>query len=112
MTNITARPHPLLTEDELTVLAGHAEGIPARELADRLGLSAPHLKLLEQDIRLKLGARSPMHMISRAFQLGILRAVCLVLCFSFAAGIDTQTTRTAQARPAVSRTVRCNRQFV
>ncbi|PMN73181.1 hypothetical protein [Enterovibrio norvegicus] len=112
MTNPISAPGTGLDFDELLVLTRHAAGISPADVAKELAVSAPVLKLIEQDIRRKLGAKSPMHMIARAFQLGILKALCLVLCFSFVTSVDTQATRTGSARTSMSRPARSRNDFI
>ncbi|ENN2394407.1 hypothetical protein AB9M41_004643 [Vibrio alginolyticus] len=115
MSSLELVPGMGLNFDELAVLKGHAEGKRHSQLGKELDLTPPELKLIEQDIRLKLQAKTPMHMITRAFEMGILRVMCLVLCFSvvtdvLTVSIDEQTpiTRT-RTRTEYSRTVRSGR---
>ncbi|PMP51622.1 hypothetical protein [Vibrio splendidus] len=102
-----------LTTDERTVLDAHANGKRPREICDELHLTPPELSLIEQDIRFKLDAKTTPHMISRAFQLGLLRVMCLVLCFGIATDIDDQAVRCrVRTRTQQSRTVRTGRNDV
>uniref|UniRef100_A0AB39C9U8 HTH luxR-type domain-containing protein n=1 Tax=Aliivibrio phage vB_Alvi_H905 TaxID=3234039 RepID=A0AB39C9U8_9VIRU len=97
-----------LTSDELVILKGHAEGKRNKEICNELNLTPPELSLAEQDIRYKLNAKTTPHMISRAFQLGLLRVMCLVLCFCSVMDLDDQTVR-SRTRTQQSRTVRAGR---
>lgn len=73
-----------LTERELGILLLHGEGETQARIMALSGLDQAGLHMTEKSIRAKLGARTATHMISRAFQLGILasRALCLVLALA------------------------------
>ncbi|PSW53047.1 hypothetical protein [Photobacterium leiognathi] len=75
-----SQTHPL-NRDEQAVLLGYASGLDAFDLCQHLGLSAAELNSLERDIRAKLAANTTPHMVSRAWQLGVLatRSLCMVL---------------------------------
>ncbi|UTZ44675.1 hypothetical protein [Vibrio campbellii] len=110
MNSLELVPGMGLTFDELSVLKGHAEGKRSSQLGKELDLTPPEMKLIEQDIRLKLRANSPMHMITRAFEMGILRVMCLVLCFSIVTDLGDQAMRLrTRSRTEYSRTVRSGR---
>lgn len=111
MSSIDLTPGMGLTLDEMAILHGHAAGKSPAVIGKELDLTPPEIKLIEQDIRFKLQANSPMHMISRAFQLGILRVICLLLCFCTVTDLDDQAvrTRTARTKTTSSRTVRGGR---
>ena len=112
MSNLEIAPGMGLNLDELAVLKGHAEGIRPSQIGKELDLTPPELKLIEQDIRLKLRANSPMHMITRAFEVGILRVMCLILCFSIVSDLNAQGVRTrtrTRTRTEYSRTARSGR---
>lgn len=112
MSSVDITPGLGLTLDELAVLKAHAAGKKPAQIGHDLDLTAPQLKLIEQDIRLKLNANTPMHMIARAFEAGILRVICLVLCFSIVTDLDDQALRTrTRTRTEYSRTVRNGREF-
>ncbi|EGQ9107539.1 hypothetical protein DDM60_002654 [Vibrio cholerae] len=112
MSSLELVPGMGLNLDELAVLSGHAQGIQPETLSMELNLTMPQMKLIEQDIRHKLHAHTPMHMISRAFELGILRVMCLVLCFSVVTDIDDQALRNrSRTRSEYSRTVRSGREI-
>ena len=50
-------------------------------------------------------------MIARAFELGILRVMCLVICFSIVSDLDDQALRTrTRTRTSYSRSVRSGRE--
>ncbi|NAX32016.1 hypothetical protein CAG63_18385 [Vibrio sp. V37_P2S8PM304] len=112
MSSLELAPGMGLNFDELAVLKGHAEGKRPSQLGKELDLTPPDLKLIEQDIRFKLQAKTPTHMITRAFEMGILRVMCLVLCFSVVSDLDDQALRTrTRTRTEYSRTVRSGREF-
>lgn len=99
-----------LNFDERHVLQAHANGKRPREICDELHLTPPELSLIEQDIRFKLKAKTNPHMISRAFQLGLLRMMCLILCFSIVTDLGDNAVRVrVRTRTQQSRSVRSGR---
>ena len=70
-----------LNSDEAAILTGLANGKDVFDLCQQLGMSAAEMNTIERDIRAKLNANTTPHMISRAWQLGVLitRALCLAL---------------------------------
>ncbi|MFQ2796846.1 hypothetical protein ACK3ZJ_19640 [Aeromonas caviae] len=81
---VVASPGQGLTATELDILLLHGEGECQGRIMAASGLSQAELHMAEKSIRAKLGAKTATHMISRAFQLGILasRALCLVLALA------------------------------
>ncbi|EKH9212940.1 hypothetical protein PAQ92_004730 [Vibrio parahaemolyticus] len=81
MTDIIVKPDFQLDEEQLAVLASYANGLDYFDICQALELSPAELKTIELDIRARLDANTTPHMISRAWQLGVLtsRALCLVL---------------------------------
>ncbi len=81
MNDIIVSPAFHLDEEQLAVLASYAEGLDEFDICQALELSPAELKTIELDVRAQLDAHTTPHMISRAWQLGILacRALCLVL---------------------------------
>ncbi|TNY96433.1 hypothetical protein [Vibrio parahaemolyticus] len=81
MTDIIVKPDFQLDEEQLAVLASYANGLDDFDICQALELSQAELKTIELDIRARLDANTTPHMISRAWQLGVLasRALCLVL---------------------------------
>lgn len=81
---VVASPGHGLTAKELGILLLHGEGESQTRIMVLSGMSQADLHMTEKSIRAKLGARTPTHMISRAFQLGVLasRALCLVLALA------------------------------
>ncbi|HDY8168890.1 TPA: hypothetical protein RQK98_004219 [Vibrio vulnificus] len=81
MTDIIVKPDFQLDEEQLAVLASYANGLDDFDICQALELSPAELKTIELDIRARLNANTTPHMISRAWQLGVLasRALCLVL---------------------------------
>ncbi|EOW9487983.1 hypothetical protein ACOCGL_003449 [Vibrio cholerae] len=112
MSSLELVPGMGLNLDEMAVLSGHAQGIQPEALSMELNLTMPQMKLIEQDIRHKLHAHTPMHMISRAFELGILRMMLIAICFSVVTDIDDQALRNrTRTRSEYSRTVRSGREM-
>lgn len=83
---VIAHPGRGLTAVELGVLLLHGEGESNSRIMAASGLDQMGLHMTEKQLRAKIGARTPTHMISRAFQLGILtsRALCLLLAIASA----------------------------
>lgn len=81
MNDIIVSPAFHLDEEQLAVLASYAEGLDEFDICQALELSPAELKTIELDVRARLDAHTTPHMISRAWQLGILacRALCLAL---------------------------------
>ncbi len=96
MTDVIVKHDYHLDDEQLAVLAGYANGLDDFDICQSLELSPAELKTLELDIRAQLDAHTTPHMISRAWQLGVLasRALCLVLALitSFHA-LDPNMTR-------------------
>lgn len=88
--DVIGLPGQNLTARELGVLVGLADGVPGPMLTDQFGTDAASLRQVETSIQAKLGARNRLHMITRAFNLGVLipNALCLLLCLSSALGMD------------------------
>lgn len=83
---IIATPGCGLTESELAILLLHGEGETSCCIQQASGLDQASLHMAEKGIRAKLGAKTQTHMISRAFQLGVLasRTLCLLLAIAAA----------------------------
>lgn len=79
--DVIGMPGQNLTQPELFVLVGLADGIPAQVLADRMHAEPITLRQVENTIQAKLGAKNKAHMITRGFTLGVLipNALCLLL---------------------------------
>ncbi|WP_136487849.1 hypothetical protein [Vibrio sp. H11] len=94
---IQAKNTPLLDAEQLEVLTRYANGQDEFDVKHSLGISQAELATIDKDIQARLSAHTKMHMISRAWQLGILttRALCLmlVLVTSFHA-LDPNMART------------------
>ncbi|WP_372830551.1 hypothetical protein [Pontibacterium sp.] len=101
-TDVIGLPGQNLTDTELTVLVGLADGQTPGQIKQALHTAdANQLHSLEQRIRAKLGARTKSHMISRAFILGVLapRALCFMLaiiCTAQSADSDMLRLRSPQ----------------
>lgn len=74
-------PGQNLTQHELFVLVGLAEGIPSQVIAERMDAEPITLRQVEATIQAKLGAKNKAHMITRGFTLGVLvpNALCILL---------------------------------
>ena len=83
---IIATPGCGLTESELAILLLHGEGETSCYIQQASGLDQASLHMAEKGIRAKLDAKTQTHMISRAFQLGVLasRTLCLLLAIAAA----------------------------
>lgn len=66
---------------ELKVLVNMANGNSLRDIQESTQTDSATLRIVELQIRNKLGAKTPSHMIARGFTLGVLipRALCLLL---------------------------------
>lgn len=76
---------------ELRYMVGLADGENLQELAGATGARVDELPFIEASIRGKLGARSKIHMLTRAFTLGVLQSRALlafVLLAALALGLS------------------------
>lgn len=64
--------HDILTDEQMKVLTHASEGLTNKEIADKLGLPLPIIKLRFREIFHKLNARHRTHAIMKAVKLGIL----------------------------------------
>ncbi|EGQ7740945.1 hypothetical protein CS268_RS23395 [Vibrio parahaemolyticus] len=96
MSYVIVNPKFGLDEEQLAMLEGYANGLDEFDIRQVLELTPAELKTIELDVRARLNANTTPHMISRAWQLGVLasRALCLVLVMvtSFHA-LDPDMTR-------------------
>lgn len=112
--DVIGRPGQNLTQRELTVLAGLADGRKPSEVATQAGVERDELRHIEADIRAKLGATSSPHMIARGFVLGVLIPRCLgfLLCITFVLELDqsesfrTRTQRRSREANNTARVIR------
>lgn len=79
--DVIGRPGQALNDTELRVLIGLADGETPNTIGALIGLDSNSFRLIERNIKAKLGAKTHPHMIARAFTLGVLipRALCLLL---------------------------------
>lgn len=77
--DITLNHCDFLDSAQEQMLIDYANGLDANAIADHLGYSTVELRMLELDTRAAMGAKTTPHMISRAWQLGILSTKCLCL---------------------------------
>ena len=104
---VIGRPGQALNAAELRVLVGLADGETPNTIGALLGVNSEGFRLLERNIKAKLGAKTHPHMMSRAFTLGVLipRALCLLLSVLCATehvddGNRNQTRRGGRTAPA------------
>lgn len=97
---VVGMPGQNLTQHELFVLVGLAEGIPSQVIAERMNAEPIALRQVESAIQAKLGAKNKAHMITRGFTLGVLvpNALCLLLAIINALEIDTDFMRPRSQR--------------
>lgn len=105
--DVIGRPGQALNDTELRVLVGLADGETPNTIGAMLGVDSSSFRLLERNIKDKLGAKTHPHMIARAFTLGVLipRALCLLLSVLCATehvddGNRNQTRRGGRTAPA------------
>lgn len=66
--------------DQQQMLLGYANGKSSHTLAREIGCSGSELRTIELDARARLQAKTTAHMMSRAWELGVLRrALCVML---------------------------------
>lgn len=104
---VIGRPGQALNNAELRVLVGLADGETPNTIGALLGVNSEGFRLLERNIKAKLGAKTHPHMMSRAFILGVLipRALCLLLSVLCATeqtddGNRNQTRRNSRSAPS------------
>ena len=92
---------------ELKVLVDMANGNSLRDIQESTQTDPATLRIVELQIRKKLGAKTPSHMIARGFTLGVLipRALCLLLSVLCATehtddSNRNQTRRNSRTAPA------------
>lgn len=84
-----------LSHLENDVLLQLGDGFSMHEIRATNGLSLSELTHVEMSIRKKLNATTTAHAISRAFQLGIMITLCLIICvMSIQHMDDARRTRT------------------
>lgn len=110
---VVGLPGQNLTQDELLVLTGLANGDSPNKIGADLKVDTLTVRHIELSIKAKLGAKTHPHMIARGFTLGVLfsRALCLFLAVISAAEHPGDTMRTRSGRrsrtvPASTRVVR------
>lgn len=97
---VIGMPGQNLTQHELFVLVGLAEGIPSQVIAERMHAEPIALRQVESAIQAKLGAKNKAHMITRGFTLGVLvpNALCILLCLAAVLEADHQFMRPRSQR--------------
>lgn len=60
-------------EDYVAILLGYSQGADSFDMARQLDVSGAELVSLEQDIKARLQAKTKLHMIARAYELGIIK---------------------------------------
>lgn len=79
--DVIASPGQCLQQDELTLLVMLADGHPPSDIERALNTDRIGVRHIERSLQAKLGAKNKLHIITRAFILGVLapRALCLLL---------------------------------
>jgi DNA-binding CsgD family transcriptional regulator len=106
-------PGQHLSNQELNVLVRLADGVPTPIIAQHLDIDPVSMRQVESAIMAKLGARNKVHMITRAFTLGVLipQALCMLLCIAAVFEIENDCTRPSRHRRdrTMTETSRCSR---
>lgn len=88
MKRVTAHPNGRLYAEELELLERMANGETDNAICRCMDLNRAELASLQRDACAKLQATTHAHLIARAFQAGVLRALCLVVLLSAAPSLD------------------------
>lgn len=105
--DVIGLPGQNLTQDELLVLTGLANGNSPTKIGTHLQVDTLTMRHIESSIKGKLGAKTHPHMIARGFTLGVLipRALCLLLVLLTTEHVDkgnrNQTRRGSRTAPAL-----------
>lgn len=88
-------PGQNLTPLQCDILGAIANGNSQATILQSTRLDACSLRMVELEIRDKLGAKSPGHMVARGFVLGVLlpRALCVMLATCCAIATDHNSNR-------------------
>ncbi|MCE4058484.1 hypothetical protein [Pseudomonas sp. Au-Pse12] len=105
--DVIGAPGQNLSELEQTILVAMANGNTQPAIMEATQTDPATFRMIEMQVRKKLGASTPGHMISRGFVLGVLipRALCLLLSTLCAVesaddGNRNQTRRNSRTAPA------------
>lgn len=93
--DVIGTPGQNLSDLELDVLVAMANGNPINAIQSATQTDSASLRLIEMQVRAKLGAKTPAHMVARGFILGVLlpRALCALLATSCAVANDHNSNR-------------------
>jgi hypothetical protein len=93
--DVIGTPGQNLSELELDVLVAMANGNPLNAIQTATHTDSATLRMVEMQVRAKLGAKTPGHMVARGFILGVLlpRALCALLATSCAVANDHNSNR-------------------
>jgi hypothetical protein len=93
--DVIGTPGQNLSELELDVLVAMANGNPLNAIQTATHTDSATLRMVEMQVRAKLGAKTPGHMVARGFILGVLlpRALCALLATSCAVANDHHSNR-------------------
>ncbi|MCE1119095.1 hypothetical protein [Pseudomonas sp. NMI795_08] len=93
--DVIAVPGQNLTRLQCDILAAMANGNNQAAILQATQLDAAGLRMAELEIRDKLGAKTPGHMVARGFVLGVLlpRALCVMLATCCALANDHNSNR-------------------
>jgi DNA-binding CsgD family transcriptional regulator len=110
--DVIAQPGQNLTDFELTVLEGLANGNSPADIAAATQCTPAVIRAAELNARDKLGAKTHPHMIARGFVLGVLlpRALCLLVVImaagDFNPGHRVRLSRTGRSGRETAYTLR------
>lgn len=93
--DVIGTPGQNLSDLELGVLVAMANGNPLNAIQAATQTDSATLRMVEMQVRTKLGAKTPGHMVARGFILGVLlpRALCALLATSCAVANDHNSNR-------------------
>lgn len=93
--DVISCPGQNLSDLERAVLVGMANGMTQPEILKATNTDSATLRMIELQVRAKLGAKTPSHMVSRGFVLGVLlpRALCALIVTSCAMAYDQSGNR-------------------
>jgi DNA-binding NarL/FixJ family response regulator len=66
------RVHNILTDTEVRILEGLADGLQSKEIASRIGRSTATVEFHIRSLYMKMLARSRAHLVARAYDQGYL----------------------------------------
>lgn len=93
--DVIGQPGQNLSDLELGVLVAMANGNALNAIQSATQTDSATLRMVELQVRAKLGAKTPAHMVARGFVLGVLlpRALCALLATSCIVANDHNSNR-------------------